>query len=86
MSNGTCDVWPNITGSVTNVSETFDLEGKVEGAFSKEKGHEANATPDRTDYSDTGKMFFKASDSNVLYGKSQTVQPSSLRLLPCIKV
>ena len=33
-----------------------------------------------------GGYEFDASESNATYGKASTVQPSSVRFLPCIKI
>ena len=33
-----------------------------------------------------GNFDFDASNSNAIFGKSSVVQPSSIRLLPCIKI
>ena len=51
----------DIKGSATYISETFGAVGKTDGAFYKEEGYRASKTPDRTDSSNTGKLFFRAS-------------------------
>ena len=73
---------PNITGSFgCDDRQTWD--GTVSGAFW--------ADPNRHDtgskYSDYGQaIFFDASRSNPIYGRSGTVQPPALVLLPCIHI
>ena len=73
---------PNITGSFgCDDRQTWD--GTVSGAFW--------ADPNRHDtgskYSDYGQaIFFDASRSNPIYGRSGTVQPPSLVMLPCIHI
>lgn len=73
---------PNITGSFgCDDRQTWDET--VSGAFW--------ADPNRHDtgsgYSDYGQaIFFDASRSNPIYGRSETVQPPSLVMLPCIHI
>lgn len=73
---------PNITGSFgCDDRQTWD--GTVSGAFW--------ADPNRHDtgskYSDYGQaIFFDASRSNPIYGRSGTVQPPALVMLPCIHI
>lgn len=73
---------PNITGSFgCDDRQTWD--GTVSGAFW--------ADPNRHDtgskYGDYGQaIFFDASRSNPIYGRSGTVQPPALVMLPCIHI
>ena len=76
---------PNITGAVRHVSETYGAIGECSGAFSKGSLSSGNNTPDGLDAGPTGILNFAAKSSSSVYSKSTTVQPSSLRLLPCIK-
>lgn len=71
---------PNITGSFKVVC------GGVEGygAFAESSERKPHIT---ANLSGTNPSFeFLASRSSSLYGASSTVQPSSIRLLPCIKI
>lgn len=78
---------PNISGSI--IPETINddtLQGEFLGAFSQKENGQKGATA--TDYSQ-GVVYgftFSASSSNAIYGKVSTVQPISVRLLPCIKI
>lgn len=77
--------WPNITGKVADFnnrsigikpSGAFYQSGTVSGAPGEWGGSDA------TRYS----ISMDASKSNVLYGKSNEVQPPAARLLVCIKI
>ena len=75
---------PNISGYIT-VRTGVDVNGDFSGAFSYERGasYEAVglASPDRSVIAN-----FSASGSNQAFGRSSSVQPASVRLLPCIKL
>lgn len=73
---------PNITGSFgCDDRQTWD--GTVSGAFWADPNrHETGSK-----YSDYGQaIFFDASRSNPIYGRSRTVQPPALVMLPCIHI
>lgn len=73
---------PNITGSFgCDDRQTWD--GTVSGAFWADPNrHETGSK-----YSDYGQaIFFDASRSNPIYGRSGTVQPPALVMLPCIHI
>ena len=78
---------PNISGSIIPETRNDDtLQGEFLGAFSQKENGQKGATS--TDYSQ-GVVYgftFSASSSNAIYGKVSTVQPSALRVLPCIKI
>ena len=89
---------PNITGAVgtrPHTSGTVNSEyggavpGKqVEGAFTFKTTagtytNTGTAESDKSSHDDL--LTFNASRSNAIYGKSSTVQPPALCLLPCIK-
>ena len=77
---------PNISGQIKNVSETFgSSDGTCSGAFSKENASLNRNTPDGLDAGPTGIINFSASKSSSTYGKSSTIQPASIRCIPCIK-
>lgn len=82
-----CDVWPNITGTATLYrGDTYPFgEFSVTGAFSK-YGNPVGTTYGETDRG-TKQSGFKldASLANEIFGDSQSVQPASIRFLPCIK-
>ena len=70
---------PNITGSF----RTYATDGLlVEGAFSQERIGAGNAA---SVGANENKYTLSAADSNPIYGNSETVQPSSVGYLPCIK-
>ena len=66
---------PNIVGTMTNA-----YRGTVSGCFYY-NGESSNGGDDKT----TCHVGFNASLSNSIYGKSSTVQPEALTLVPCIK-
>ena len=68
---------PNISGSFVAVYKG----NEVSGAFS---GNGTGRSKSGTDW-DGQKINFSASSSSVIYGKSSTVQPSSIRLMFYIK-
>ena len=73
---------PNITGSFgCDDRQTWD--GTVSGAFWADPNrHETGSK-----YSDYGQaIFFDASRSSPIYGRSSTVQPPALVMLPCIHI
>ena len=73
---------PNITGSFgCDDRQTWD--GTVSGAFWADPNrHETGSK-----HSDYGQaIFFDASRSNPIYGRSGTVQPPALVMLPCIHI
>ena len=80
--NITSDVGPNITG---NSAEALIYEDVVlVGAFSS-----SSHSPNKIGWS-TGNGYalyqnFNARNSSAIFGSASTVQPQSVRLLPCIK-
>ena len=69
---------PNISGAIKPYSSTG---GNVEGAFLSEPG---NSTASRGSGNGIN-ILLDASSVSSIYGASPTVQPSSLRVLACIK-
>ena len=74
---------PNISGKTVDMV-FWDYSGAMSGCF-----YQTGDKHDSCGY--TGEAYFRklcldASRSNGLYGDSSTVQPSALRLLPCIKI
>ena len=74
---------PNITGKVSGSDgQTY----VAKGAFTKAAGMAASKTQYAEYNESCAHIFsFSASNSNSIYGKSSTVQPPALTLLPCIK-
>lgn len=72
---------PNITGAVKEVP-VLNTGVVTEGALLV--GEKAGYSIQGKDSTATG-LRFDSSQSNGIYGKSLTVQPSALRLLSCIK-
>ena len=71
---------PNITGTLYSViNEQGSASGAIQYAATETKMVEAGAARQRGNYT------LNASLSNPTYGKSNTVQPPALTLLPCIK-
>lgn len=70
---------PNITGSFAT-----DIEVAIttSGAF---YGGDADQTTGAANDRYGGDIVFEASRSSLLYGTSETVQPSALQVLACIK-
>lgn len=74
---------PEIAGSVGGVFVWGDSGG---GAFSDSaKEGPADYTTNSSMSHQWRTLVFRASNSNVIYGKSGTVQPPALCLLPCIR-
>lgn len=73
---------PNIIGKIGNLGLNFS-ETTNEGALWGAKGDWWGGSND-DNYKTT--LNLDASRSSTVYGRSTTVQPPSLRLLPCIKV
>ena len=71
---------PNITGTVTGLD--FGSGGWIDGAFNALMMYTGTTIGSENCVS---KLSFMASRSSSVYGNSQTVQPLSIRLLPCIK-
>ena len=69
---------PDITGTFVghNVTPT--------GAFYKAEGSYWHGN--RNNNGDKSKIYFAASESNSIYGNSDTVTPPSTNLLPCMKL
>lgn len=83
-SNGLIDpvmFGPNITGTVTGLD--YGSGGWTGGAFNVLKLYPGTTISSE---SCAGRSSFMASRSSSVYGKSSTVQPSALRLIPCIKI
>lgn len=77
---------PNITGSVVicGKNESEEGEGCFRGAIVT-NNVKTNASAGDTQI-DTVTLKFDARESNALYGKSTTVTPPSVKLLPCMKL
>lgn len=73
---------PNITGKVTNIGLNFSETESVGSTWGTKEGWWGGSNDDN--YKTT--LNLDASRSSTVYGRSTTVQPPSLRLLPCIKV
>ena len=90
---------PNITGSLAWADSTSELAtwrktGGYSGAFSATKNVEAtismvnrsSLTLTPNDGSRTNSLSLDASDSNPIYGNSDTVQPKSIKLRPMVQL
>ena len=73
---------PNITGSTTTTGTS--CFATASGAFST-TGTVTYITMNAQSQ-DAYAISLDASDSSSVYGRSSTVQPSALRLIPCIKI
>ena len=74
---------PNISGYIT-VRAGVDVDADFSGAFSYGRGASSRAV-EVASTEQSVKANFSASGSNQAFGRSSSVQPASLRLLPCIK-
>ena len=76
-------------GPIPNITGTFKKDGNgivastAKGCFSISPSSGDSAGKDWT--SGSQGVSFSASGSSSIFGRSNTVQPSSLLLLPCIK-
>ena len=76
---------PNITGTFSNYDQPGSGLKGATGAFAKTGNYNSNTKSAGGD--DWGKwMSFDASKSDAIYGRSTTVQPPALALLPCIHI
>ena len=76
---------PNITG-YANVGWQWDSVALSGGVLSLNEDTSVTHDVGYANGPDTmRRVSLDASDASNLYGSSQTVQPSSVRLLPCIK-
>jgi len=73
---------PNITGLETGFSFEGDPAFWTGGAFAVE---ELRMGTNLEGKSEIARVSFQASRESVIYGGSNVVQPSSLRVLACIK-
>jgi microcystin-dependent protein len=71
---------PNITGGIFGENETYSTSG----VFYNNGGGNANKT--ESNYGNNNNIYFDASRCSAIYGRSSTVQPPALRLLPCIHI
>ena len=72
---------PNITGTYRSMNCMKMVE--TSGAIYKSGDSYVDNAPTVLE---TGGLALDASLSSAIYGRSQTVQPNSLQLLPCIRV
>ena len=75
---------PNITGAFSNSYR--GIVGSTEGAFTNESWNRFRDWGASGDVDNYDGAAFDASRSNQLFGQSQSVQPSSMMALPCIKI
>lgn len=83
----TSDIGTKIAAGLPNITGTFD--GNVNDGTARKTG--AFYTKDYLSYgadgdSGGGTVGFDASLSNAIYGRSTTVQPPAMKLLPCIHI
>ena len=81
---------PNITGAASgrdfiNVYDGLHTNTYQSGAFYWSEPKSDGSLSGGYHQDPNGTLSFEASRSNDLYGSSTTIQPASLRLLPCIK-
>lgn len=69
---------PNILGSITGISETFNTGGSANGCFTRETGHSIGGTPASADSSNSGKVYFNASLSSSTYQDGAKVNPNNI--------
>lgn len=75
---------PNVTGRFMLSSDTNGYESLFQGAFYKEGGAIGRYAGDRDD--SAMPIYFDAARCSAVYGRSNTVQPPALKLLPCIHI
>lgn len=75
---------PNITGGINDNPFRTEKFGGGYGALIDSVGDRA-AGFGAGDYEPTTKIRFDASKSNPIYGRSNTVQPAAIKMIPCIK-
>ena len=72
----------NITGTISKISETFNISGEASGVFSKDTGFTGSQTPTAVDSSGSGKVTF---DASTVVKTSTETRPRNVALLYCIK-
>lgn len=71
---------PNIIGEASQaLMSAATATGSLKKGETSQSSYEGGATANRP-------MLFNASWSDEIYGNSSTVQPSSVLLIPCIKI
>lgn len=77
---------PNITGSLYagGIFSCYDAVGALEGSNVGNRNNGATHSDARN--LQVLELLFNAGNSNGLYGSSGSVQPSSIRLMPCIRI
>ena len=77
---------PNINGEVTSVAKYADGQSETIGAMIFTKGSPmTNVVGNAGHYSSQGSIKIDASLSSVIYGKSETVMPATIQLVPQIR-
>ena len=76
---------PNITGVVTGLRRMDTLHVGASGALYWAVSTESSKTQTVSDSNIDADIALNAAMSNAIYGRSSTVQPPALTLLPCIK-
>lgn len=74
---------PNITGQVTGYNDRGFLQNPSGAFYEVLSGKSGNSEGQRTA---TVTLGFSADKSSGTFGSAETVQPASLRILPCIKI
>ena len=77
-----CSDRPNITGQVTGYNDRGFLQNPSGAFYEVLSGKSGNSEGQRTA---TVTLGFSADKSSGTFGSAETVQPASLRILPCIK-
>ena len=77
---------PNITGAIGPISETFLTAIDTEqSALYKSSSDPMSSTYSSSDTSKAGTLSLDASRSSPIYGRSNTVQPPAIKLIPIIR-
>lgn len=77
---------PNISGKVGPISESFTVaNSEPNSALYKSDNEPRTATYRDSDTSVAGTLSLDASRSNAIYGRSDTVQPAAIKLIPIIR-
>ena len=76
---------PNITGFVGYMRSTSNNPGVSGALYYREKAGFIAATTNGTEKANNDTIGFDASRSNTIYGRSGTVQPPSINLIPIIR-
>jgi len=83
---GTTSTTTALTGSATNISETWNGYGTTSGIFSKVGGFNAGGTPTSTDFTGSGQLNINANHNHTFTTESTGISGTNANLQPYVVV